>query len=116
MAHKKDIIFEMIDKIILLSHPRFHHKNSIESVKVLLNNGYPLLFIFNTIRSRLTLHSKKEFLTLFKNTDIDNNLELTSKKEFFTIPYIKSISESFIPVTNKYGFDIAYSIPNTTVS
>jgi len=35
------------------------------------------------------------------------------KKEFFTIPYLKSISESFIPVTKKYGFDIAFSIPHT---
>jgi len=114
MAHKRGIIFGMVDKIILLSHPRFH-KNLIGSVKILLNNGYLLPFIFNTIRSRITLHSKKEFLTIF-NTDIDNNLELTSKKEFFTIPYIKSISESFVPVTKKYGFDIAYSIPNTLSS
>jgi len=106
----------MVDKIILLSHPRFYHKNLTESVKVLLNNGYSLPFIFNTIRSRITLHSKKGFLTLFKNTDIDNNLDLTSKKEFFTIPYLKSISENFISVTKKYGFDIAFSIPNTLSS
>jgi len=85
MAHKRGIIFGMIDKIILLSHPRFHHKNLIESVKILLNNGYPLPFIFNMIRSTITLHSKKEFLTLFKNTDIDNNL-VTSKKRIFYNP------------------------------
>jgi len=86
MSHKRGIIFGMVDKIILLSHPRFHQKNLIESVKVLLNNNYPLSFIFNTMRSRITMHSKKEFLTLFNNTKIDNNLESTSKKEFFTIP------------------------------
>jgi len=62
IAHKRGIIFGMVDKIILLSHPRFHQKNLIESVRVLLNNGYPLPFIFNTIRSRITLHSKKNFL------------------------------------------------------
>jgi len=99
----------------LLSHPRFHQKNLTESIKVLLNNGYPLSFIFNTIRSRITLHSKKETLTPFKiiETDTNNNGDLTTKKEFFTIPYIKSISESFIPVAKKYGFDIAFSISHT---
>jgi len=79
VAHKRDIIFGMVDKMILLSHPRFHHKNLIEAEclkkNVLLNNGYPLSFIFNTIRSRIILHSKKELLTLFKNKD-DNNLKL----------------------------------------
>jgi len=105
----------MVDKTILLSHSRFHQKNLNESIKVLLNNGYPLFFIFNTIRSRITLHLKKETLTLFKltNTDTNNIKDLTTKKVFFTIPYLKSISESFIPVTKKYGFDIAFSIPHT---
>jgi len=114
-THKRGVIFGMVDKTILLSHPRFHQKNLTESIKVLLNNDYPLSFIFNTIRSRITLHSKKETLTIFKLTDIDtNNINnLTTKKEFFTIPYLKSISESFIPVTKKYSLDISFSIPHT---
>jgi len=103
----------MVDKTILFSHPCFHQKNLIESVKVLLNNGYPLPFIFNTIRSRITLHSKKEFLTIFRNTDNDNIVDLASEKEFFTISYLNSISENFLPLTKKYSFDIAFSIPNT---
>jgi len=111
MSHKRGIIFGMVDKIILLSHPHFQ-KNLIESVKVLLNNSYPLSFIFNTMRSRITMHSKKEFLTLFNNTKIDNNLEPTSKKEFFIIPYIKSISESFIPVINKYISTLYFRFPS----
>jgi len=59
------------------------------------------------------MHANKDFLTIFKNTDRHNNLESTPNKEFFTIPYIKSIAESFKPVVNKYGFHIAYTIPNT---
>jgi len=34
------------------------------------------------------------------------------KKDFFTIPYISTISESFL-LQKKFGFDIVYSIPNT---
>jgi len=102
----------MVDKTILLSHPHYHQKNLIETVNVLLNNGYPLSFIFNTIRSRILLHSKKEFLNVFNNS-IDNIVDPRSKREFFTIPYLNSISKSFIPVIKKYGFDIAYTIPHT---
>jgi len=36
-----------------------------------------------------------------------------SDKEFFTISYLNSISESFIPVIKKYGFNIAFSISDT---
>jgi len=112
ISHKRGIIYGMVDKTILLSHPHFHQKNLIETVKVLLNNSYPLSFIFNTIRSRILLHSKKEFLTVFNNTT-DNIVDLTSEKKFFTIPYLNSISESFIPIIKKYGYDIAFTIPHT---
>jgi len=101
-----------MDKTILLSHPRFHQKNLIDSINVLLNNGYPLPFIFNTIRSRIALHSKKEFLSVFNNFS-DNTADHTPKREFFTIPYLDTISESFIPIIKKYGFDLAFSIPST---
>jgi len=40
-------------------------------------------------------------------------LEFTSKKDVFAVPYIITISESFLSLTNKYGFNIAFSIPNT---
>jgi len=87
ISHKRGIIYGMVDKTILLSHPRFHQKNLIEFIKVLLNNDYPLPFIFNTTRSRITLHSKKDFLTIFKNTDYNHVLDHASDKEYFTIPY-----------------------------
>jgi len=102
----------MVDKTILLSHPRFHQKNLTEYINVLFNNGYPLPFIFNTIRSRIALHSKKEFLSVFNNSS-DNFADHTPKKEFFTIPYLSTISKSFIPIIKKYGFDLAFSIPST---
>jgi len=47
------------------------------------------------------------------NDNLNDKLMMEDKKNFFTIPYMKSISESFRPITRKYGFDIAYTIPNT---
>jgi len=36
-----------------------------------------------------------------------------NKKNYFTISYVGSISESFLPIIKKYGFDIAFIVPNT---
>jgi len=49
-------------------------------------------------------------------SDDRNNVEQMSKinqKNYFTIPYVRSISGSFLPIVKKYGFDIAFSVPNT---
>jgi len=97
IAHKKGLIYGLVDKTVLLSHPRYHQKNIIEIVKVLLNNGYPLPFIFHTINSRISLYSKKEWLTVFSNTN-DNVVDQKSEKEFFHDPlpsfYIRKLYSS----------------------
>jgi len=50
----------MIDKIFLLSHPKFHERNLNFIIDTFINNNYPLQFIFNTIQTRLkSLFNKK---------------------------------------------------------
>jgi len=46
--------------------------------------------------------------------DINSNHQVSQieQRSFFTIPYVKSVSESFLPITKKYGFDTAYFVPN----
>jgi len=53
LNHKKGVIYGLTDKIINLSHPRFHEKNFTDIINLLLNNGYPLEFIFSNIHNRL---------------------------------------------------------------
>jgi len=40
-------------------------------------------------------------------------LKQLDKMEFFTIPYVNSISESFLSVCGKFGFNMSHSILNT---
>jgi len=49
LNHKKGVIFGLMDKIINISHPRFHQKNFTDNINLLLKNGYPLDFIFSYI-------------------------------------------------------------------
>ncbi|KYN19273.1 hypothetical protein ALC57_08450 [Trachymyrmex cornetzi] len=64
LSQKIGTIFGLIDRIILLSHPKFHKKNFDFIINVLLSNGYPLKLIFTTIKKRLyTIDSNN--LTVF---------------------------------------------------
>jgi len=76
---------------------------------------YPLPFIFSTINTRIKQIEQQEKT---RNTEDNHRVptNINNKKDFFTIPYISTISESFLSIAQKIGFDIAYSIPNTLQS
>ncbi|KAG5309544.1 DEN1B protein, partial [Acromyrmex insinuator] len=109
MHELQDVIFPnipVVDKTIFcLCHPKFQQNNLIDAIKVFLQNGYPLSFIFSTIHNRIKYHINK-FNNLNKNKD-------DSGGRFFTIPYVNTISERFIPVVNMLNCKLAFTIPNT---
>lgn len=84
-----------VDRIILLSHPRFHEKNLTNTIHTFLNNG-SLHFIFSTIHNnRLNYHIHR-----------NNIIQSSNKKgkvtpKCFIIPYAKSVSESLMPIALK---------------
>jgi len=60
LCHKIDIIYNLIDRAFLLSHPKFQQKNLEFTIELLLDNGYPLDLIFEKVNNRLkTLINKK---------------------------------------------------------
>jgi len=97
----------LVDRV-LFSHPKFHEKNLKKIIKVLLDKCFPLPFIFSTINKKIKQLSYKE-----NNSNKDNKLKQLDKTEFLTIPYVNSVSESFLPVCGKYGFNMSHSILNT---
>ena len=78
----------------------------IEAIHTFLNNSYPLSFIFSTIKSRLKFHIHNKDITHYSR----------EKDKYFTIPYVKSISESFLPISSMFHCKLAFSIPNTSKS
>jgi len=95
--------------MVLLSHPKFHEKNLKGVINTLLNNWFPLSFIFATINTRIKMLTNR----IVRDSNNNDQLSQINQRNFFTIPYVRSISESFLPITKKYGFEIAYSVPNT---
>jgi len=99
LSQKKGTIFGLVDRMFLLSHPEFHQKNLTFIIEILLENDYPLEFIFNTIRTRIKslINGKTTQQNNIQDNDSNNN---NKKTIWFTVPYIKSISEKFKNIIN----------------
>ena len=85
---KISTITSLVDKVVSLSHPKFHQKNFDLIINILLTNGYPIEIIFGNIKKRL----HKIF---FNNKPDDNTIECNNEKTYFTIPYVEGISYKF---------------------
>jgi len=81
-THKRGT--SLIDRVIRLSHPRFHKKNFDYIIKTLLDNGYPLSLIFSTIRRRLHTISRS-------NKRIYKEKDEKPPCLYFTIPYVSCL-------------------------
>jgi len=110
ICHKIGTIFNLIDRAVLLSHPRYHQKNIEMCIELLLNNGYPLELIFEKINKRI----KSIFLNkvhsdinngIFKNK-VETNPE--TKRNYFVIPYVGGISETVASMFDKSVFTVGF--------
>ncbi|KYN28656.1 hypothetical protein ALC57_01909 [Trachymyrmex cornetzi] len=101
MVHERGVIIGQFDRILDLSHPKFHDKNITNLIHTFLMNGYPLEFIFSMIINRIkTLENR-----IISNNNNDEN-EIV--KKFFVISYLNNVSEKFKKISHNYGFNIAY--------
>jgi len=105
---KREVIYGLVDKVLFLSHPKFQEKILKKAIELLLDNCFPLSFIFCTINKKIKqiAYSNNKF-----NKD-DKEQKQVVEKEYFTIPYVNSTSESFTPVCARFGFYMSHSILN----
>ncbi|XP_029674258.1 uncharacterized protein LOC115242254 [Formica exsecta] len=111
LCHKKGTIMGLVDRAILLSHPRFQQKNLELVIKILLENGYPLSLIFKVLYRRL----KKIFFN--KRTTITNECDSNGddnddRKMFFSIPFIAGVSEQLKHVVRDQNVILSYTALN----
>ena len=109
LVHKRGVIIGQFDRILLLSYPKFQKKNISDLIHTLLMNGYPLKFIFSTIKNKIkTLENR---MNLDKNSEYNNNESDSNsnlKKKFFIILYLSKVSEKFKKLSHIQGFNNAY--------
>ncbi|KYN09543.1 hypothetical protein ALC57_18330 [Trachymyrmex cornetzi] len=62
ISQKRGIIFNL-DRVLLLSDTQYHYDNLILVINTMLDNDYPLKFIFDTIRNRIKSIQKEKAST-----------------------------------------------------
>ena len=100
------ILIDLVDRAFLLFYPKFHSKNFELIVKILLDNGYPLALIFNTIHSRL-----KKLINV-KRQNPPKCLNNKDDKKYFNFPYISGLSERFSHVIRNKEIILSYTEMN----
>ncbi|RLU25989.1 hypothetical protein DMN91_002152 [Ooceraea biroi] len=75
-AHKRGVVFGLVDKVVQLSDPQYHEKNLKFVINCLLDNGYLVQFIFSNITRR---RLKKFSYGMDNNEDVETN----GKKVFY---------------------------------
>lgn len=106
IQHKIGTIYSFVDRAILLSHPRFHKKNLEFIIDMLMDNGFPLDFIFKQINYRLRNIPKINLRTAETETSG------TQRKKFMVLPYIHKISDSIKSIIDKNKFTMGFRCLN----
>ena len=104
MCQKRGTVLGLIDRVILLSHPKFQEKNFSLVIKILLDNNYPIDFIFKVLHERIKtlIHKSNSPLNSNKYNPVSNPVS------FFTIPYIPNFSEKFNNIARQLDVRLSY--------
>ncbi|KYN35068.1 hypothetical protein ALC56_10601 [Trachymyrmex septentrionalis] len=92
MAQKRGTILSLVDRAFFLSDFRFHTRNLTFIINILLNNDYPLSFIFDTVNQRIKSLIRNRHTTHRVVADNDRENESVS---WLTVPFIPFHTEKF---------------------
>ncbi|KYM93792.1 hypothetical protein ALC62_15636 [Cyphomyrmex costatus] len=98
VSHKKGTVMGLVDRVILLSNPKFHFDNFCFIIKVLLENDYSLKFIFDNINSRL----RNIIMARNRRRVADDHSRDVERPSWFTVPFVRGITEKFNRLNNSH--------------
>jgi len=109
------MIYGLVDRAFLLSHPKFHQKNIELVICLLIENGYLLDLIFKEIHNRLKMliYKNKKSTSLGNNVDNKKYSSDNNNRKIIVLPYIKKISESIANTIDKTKHIIGYRVLNS---
>jgi len=92
ITQKKGTIFSLVDRAFLLSDFRFYSKNLTFLINILLDNDYPLTFIFDTVNQRIKNLIKNRH-SIYK--DLVDNVSTKELASWLTVSFIPFHTEKF---------------------
>jgi len=113
LRYKIGTLYSLIDRAFLLSHPKFHQKNIEFVINLLLDNGYPLDFIFDKTNNRLrSLINNRKKTAITNSVNLNESNDSTDSKKIIVLPYINNISELIASTINKANYITGYRVLN----
>ena len=120
VSMKKAIIYNLVDKAILLSNSRFHSKNLNYIQDSLLKNNFPIQFIKKHIKKRI-FKIKQDTLNNNNNNNTNNNYDInnnnsrplsTSFKRSIVLPFVKNLNPLLKNTLKKHNISLINSTAN----
>ncbi|KYQ58861.1 hypothetical protein ALC60_02132, partial [Trachymyrmex zeteki] len=111
IAQKKGTIFSLVDRAFLLSDFTFHKKNLTFIINILLDNDYPLTFIFNTVNQRIKNLLKTKNKCVLHEDLVDMNVCTNESASWLTVPFIPLHTEKFKRL-NSNDIRVSFRSPN----
>jgi len=114
ICQKIGVIYNLVDRAVLLSHPKYHQKNIEMCINILLNNGYPLKLCFEQINKRLKMLFANKLHNNMNNgrNSTNNNDTDETVKRYFVIPYLCGISETIASLFKNSDYTIGFRCLN----
>jgi len=110
IKQKIGVLYGVIDRVILLSHPIFHKENIIKAMHMLLANDYPMDLIFKIFTRRLhyLFKHKLNFVNDETGPTEINRREGEPVPNFITLPFLPGVTESISRSLKKMNFKLSY--------
>ncbi|KYM94598.1 hypothetical protein ALC62_14771 [Cyphomyrmex costatus] len=108
LSQKRGTVSSLVDRAFFLLDVSFHYKNFNFIINILLDNDYPLNFIFNTINQRLKYLLKNKFIVNDQPTNTQNNSKSVS---WLTVPFVPCHTEKFKRFHNN-DIRVSFRSPN----
>lgn len=105
LAHKKNTVTALADRIINLTNPQFRKEVCNKVKRLLINNNYPPQFINSIFKKSLFRH--------YNSNKFKNKVEKTNQIiKYVPLPYVKGLSEGINNILKPYKFQVAHKNQN----
>ena len=101
---KKNIIYNLVDRSILLSNSVYHRQNIKQIKKILSDNSYPLSFVEKHIKNRLMKIKHNKYNNNINRGSNSNNLYTSQRK--ICLPFYNNFYKKCSSIFKKYNINV----------
>ena len=102
LTYKRGVVYNLVDRAILLSDVQFQAANLELIEKVLRENFYPGKFVKDNIKHRL------DILTQRGRNATNHRTQNVEVKQFVSIPYVEQLSKKIAGILKRHNISTAY--------